>query len=137
MKRLKHYTWLLKVMSSSSDNNSNSSRHAYDQQIPTEQNIEQTQKIIQKQDQVPGEKRDDEIVTNFPEAAAMGRILMHVGFPADKHKIIQFVQKQQESNPECRFDCKEILPLLQKIEERDYENAFEVTRAAGLVRLIR
>jgi hypothetical protein len=93
--------------------------------------------LIEKQDQVPGEKRDDEIVTNFPEAAAMGRILMHAGFPGDKNKIIQFVQKQQESNPECRFDCKEILPLLQKIEERDYENAFEVTRVAGLVRLIR
>jgi hypothetical protein len=27
--------------------------------------------IIQKQDRVPGEKRDDEIVTNFPEVAAM------------------------------------------------------------------
>ena len=124
-------------MSSSSANDPHNSRHAYDQQIPTEQNKEQTQKMIEKQDQVPGEKRDDEIITNFPEAAAMGRILMHVGFPADKHKIIQFVQTQQESNPECRFDCKEILPLLQKIEERDYENAFEVTRAAGLVRLIR
>ena len=123
--------------SSPSSNNPDSSRHAYDQQIPTEQNKEQTQRMIEKQDQVPGEKRDDEIVTNFPEAAAMGRILMHVGFPADKNKIIQFVQKQQESNPECRFDCKEILPLLRKIEERDYENAFEVTRAAGLVRIIR
>jgi Protein of unknown function (DUF2795) len=123
--------------SSPSSNNPDSSRHAYDQQIPTEQNKEQTQRMIEKQDQVPGETRDDEIVTNFPEAAAMGRILMNVGFPADKNKIIQFVQKQQESNPECRFDCKEILPLLQKIEERDYENAFEVTRVAGLVRLIR
>ncbi len=123
--------------SSPSSNNPDSSRHAYDQQIPTEQNKEQTQRMIEKQDQLPGEKRDDEIVTNFPEAAAMGRILMYMGFPADKNKIIQFVQKQQESNPECRFDCKEILPLLQKIEERDYENAFEVTRAAGLVRPIR
>jgi hypothetical protein len=124
--------------SSTSDNNSNgSSRHAYDQQIPTEQNKERTQKIIQKQDQVPGEKRDDEIVTNFPEAAAMGRILMNVGFPADKNKIIQFVQKEQESNLECRSDCKEILPLLQKIEQRQYENAFEVTKAAGLVRYLR
>ncbi len=68
------------------------------------------------------------IVTNFPEAAAMGRILMNVGFPANKNKILQFVQKHQESNPECRFDCKEILPLLQKIEERHYENTFEVTK---------
>jgi hypothetical protein len=123
--------------SSPSSNNPNSSRHAYDQQIPTEQNKEQTQNMIEEQDQVAGERRDDEIVTNFPEAAAMGRILMNVGFPADKNKIIQFVQKQQESNPECRFDCKEILPLHQKIEERHYENAFEVTRAAGLVRSVR
>jgi hypothetical protein len=123
--------------SSPSSNNPNGSRHAYDQQIPTEQNKEQTQNMIEEQDQVAGERRDDQIVTNFPEAAAMGRILMNVGFPADKNKIIQFVQKQQESNPECRFDCKEILPLLQKIQERHYENAFEVTRAAGLVRSVR
>ncbi len=126
-------------MSSSppSSNNPNSSRHAYDQQIPTEQNKEQTQNMIEEQDRVVGERRDDEIVTNFPEAAAMGRILMNVGFPADKNKIIEFVQKQQESDPECSLDCKEILPLLQKIGERHYENAFEVTRAAGLVRSIR
>lgn len=128
---------MMSSTSPTSDTNSNNSRHGYDQQIPTEQNKEQTQKIIQKQDQVPGEKRDDEIVTNFPEAAAMGRILMNVGFPADKNKIIQFVQKEQESNPECRFDCKEILPLLQKIEQRQYQNAFEVTKAAGLVRYLR
>ena len=43
--------------------------------------------------------------------------------------------KKQESNPECRFDCKEILPLLQKIQERHYENAFEVTRRRDLFAL--
>jgi hypothetical protein len=134
-KHLKKHTASLWIMSSSpSSNNPNDSRHAYDQQIPAEQNKEETQKMIEKQDHVAGERRDDEIVTNFPEAAAMGRILTNVGFPADKNKILRFVQKQQESNPECRFDCEEILPLLQKIEERHYENAFEVTRAAGLVR---
>ena len=123
--------------SSPSSNNPNGSRHAYDQQIPTEENKEQTQNMIEEQDQVAGERRDDQIVTNFPEEAAMGRILMNLGFPADKNKIIQFVQKKQESNPECDFDCKEILPLFQKIQERHYENAFEVTRAAGLVRSVR
>lgn len=86
--------WYVIVSSSSStSHNSNSSRHAYDQQIPTEQNKEQTQNTIKKQDQVPAERKDDQIVTNFPEAAATGRILMHVGFTADKNKIIQFVQK--------------------------------------------
>ena len=29
--------------------------------------------MIQKQDMVPGEKRDDEIVTNFPEAGSNGK----------------------------------------------------------------
>ncbi|HXX97401.1 MAG TPA: hypothetical protein VEL11_09845 [Candidatus Bathyarchaeia archaeon] len=58
--------------------------------------------MIEKQDHVAGERRCDEIVTNFPEAAAMGRILMNVGFPANKNDILRFVQKQQESNPECR-----------------------------------
>ena len=86
---------------------------------------------------VPGEKRDDEIVTNFPEAATMGRILMNVGFPADKNKIIQFVQKEQESNPGCRFDCKEILPLLQKIEERQYKMLLRLQKLQGLVRYLR
>jgi hypothetical protein len=77
---LKRYTIPLQIMSTSSPvpDESNSSRHEYDQQIPTEQNKDQTQKTIQKQDQVPGEKRDDELVTNFPEAAAMGRILMNI-----------------------------------------------------------
>ena len=57
----------------------------------------------------------------------MGRILMNVGFPVDKNKIIQFVQKEQESNPECRFDCKEILPLLQKIEQRQLQDWFAIS----------
>ena len=58
---------------------------------------------------------------------------MNRGFGIDKNKILQFVQEKQESEPECRFDCKEILPLIKKREEMKYGNAFEVTRAAGLV----
>lgn len=124
-------------MSSSSSNSPNWDRDKYDYEIPTEQNIEQTKKIIEKQDEIPGQKRDDEIVTDYPEAAAMGRILMDIGFPADKNKVIQFVEKQHDSHPECRYECKELLPLLEKIEDRQYENAFEVTKAAGLVRRLR
>lgn len=125
------------MSSSSSVPNSEpgNSRDAFDWEIPAEENKDQTQKVLQKQNQIPGEKRDDEVVPDFPEAAAMGRILMHIGFPADKGKIIEFVHNIQESNPECRLDCKQILPLLQKIDEKQqYENAFQVTKAAGLVR---
>ena len=120
-------------MSSSTASEDSNSRHAHDDEIPTKQNIEQTQKMIRKQDKVPGLKRES-VIADYPEAAAMGRILINVGFPADKNKLIQFVREEQESKPQCRFDCKEILPLLQKIEERSYESASEVTKAAGLVR---
>jgi hypothetical protein len=121
------------MSSSTAPESSNNSRHEHDDEIPTGQNIEQTHKTIEMQDKIPGIKRDN-VISDYPEAAAMGRILINVGFPADKNKLIQFVQKEQESKPECRFDCKEILPLLQKLEERSYESAFEVTKAAGLVR---
>ena len=124
-------------MSSSSSNSPNWDRDKYDYEIPTGQNIEQTKKILERQDKIPGQKRDDEIVTDYPEAAAMGRILMDIGFPVDKNKVIQFVQKQHDSHPECSYECKELLPLLEKIEDRQYENAFEVTKAAGIVRRLR
>jgi hypothetical protein len=45
--------------------------------------------------------------------------MMHIGFPADRNKIIQFVQKEQESNPDA--DLVAEIPLFQKIEERQYE----------------
>jgi hypothetical protein len=77
---------------SSPSSNSNSDRHTYDCKISL-----------------------DEIVTRYPQSAEMGRVLMNMGFPADKNKIIQFVQKQQESSKECRLDSKEILPLLNEI----------------------
>ena len=80
-------------MSSSSSNSPNWDRDKYDYEIPTGQNKEQTKKIIEKQDKIPGQKRDDEIVTDYPKAAAMGRILMDIGFPEDKNRIIQFVEK--------------------------------------------
>ena len=124
------------MSSSTSSNNSNGDRHAYDHEIPTEQNIEQTQNVIQNQ--VSGQKRDNKIIiTDFPESAAMGRILMNMGFPADKNKILQFVQEKQESEPECRFGLQRDIAIIKKIEERKYGNAFEVTRAAGLVRSLK
>jgi hypothetical protein len=77
--------------SSSLSNSPNWNRNKYDYEIPTEQNKEHTKKIIEKQDKIPGQKRDDEIVMDYPEAAAMGRILMDIGFSEEK-----------KGNPICR-----------------------------------
>jgi hypothetical protein len=60
-------------MASSSENSN--SRRGSQNETPTEQNIKEIEKFIEKQDKVSGEKRDDETVTDYPEAAAMGRVL--------------------------------------------------------------
>ena len=49
---------LLIMSSPNAPESSNNSRHEHDDEIPTEQNIEQTHKTIEKQDKVPGKKRD-------------------------------------------------------------------------------
>jgi hypothetical protein len=97
-------------------------------QIPSRQNEDQTQRMAQEQNQVSGERRDKE-VTDFPRAAAIGQALKDLEFPADKNKIIQHLQQQSEDNP----DCKKMVPVLERIEDKQYANVADVTKAAGLV----
>jgi hypothetical protein len=96
------------------------------EQIPTEFNAEQTQRTLRKQDRVAGEQRD-KTVSDFPSAAALGQVLKDLEFPADRNSIIRFVE--QSNKPERN----EVLPLVQKIEERQYQNVSEVAEAARLV----
>jgi hypothetical protein len=96
------------------------------EQIPTEYNAEETQRTLRRQDRVEGEQRD-KTVSDFPQAAALGQILKDLNFPADRGTIVRFVE--QSSKPESR----EVLPVVQKIEERQYQNVSEVAEAARLV----
>jgi hypothetical protein len=99
-----------------------------DDQIPSRQNEEDTQRFAEKQNQVAGERRE-KAVSDFPRAAAIGQALIGLNFPVDKNKIIQHVQQQSQSNP----DCQKMIPILEKIEDRQYTTAADVTQAAGLV----
>ena len=96
------------------------------EQIPTEYNAEQTLRALRKQDRVEGEQRD-KTVSDFPQAAALGQVLKGLDFPADRSKIVRFVE--QSNRPER----SEVLPVVQKIEERQYHNVSEVAEAARLV----
>src|SRR5919109_4772639 len=99
-----------------------------DDRIPSRQNEEETQRFAEKQNQVAGERREKD-VTDFPRAAAIGQALIGLQFPADKNKIIQHVQQQSQTNP----DCEKMIPVLEKVEDKQYSNASDVTQAAGLV----
>ena len=96
------------------------------EQIPTEYNEEQTQRTLRKQDQVQGEQRD-KTVSDFPQAAALAQVLKDLEFPADKGAIIRFVERSN------RPERNEVMPLVQTIIERQYQNVSEVAEAARLV----
>jgi hypothetical protein len=99
------------------------------QQIPTEYNEEQTLRVIRKQEQITGETRT-KTINDFPYTAAIAQVLKDLEFPADKEKIIKFLEQQQSKNPQSR----EILSILQQIEEkREYNNIADITKAARLV----
>jgi hypothetical protein len=95
-------------------------------QIPTEYDEEQTLRAVRKQSQIPGERKE-KTVNDFPKAAAVGQILKDLDFPADKQTIVTFVEKL--NTPQS----KEILPVIEKLNEKRYENVSEVANATGLV----
>ncbi len=96
------------------------------EQIPTEYNEEQTLRTVRRQSQIPGERKE-KTINDFPKAAAVGQILKDLDFPADKRTIITFVEKL---NTPQRI---EILPMIEKLNEKRYESVSEVANAIGLV----
>jgi hypothetical protein len=96
------------------------------EQIPSETNTDQTKAVVSEQGGVAGERKAVD-VKDYPKAAAMGQILKDLDFPADKGKIVEYAQR-------ARPQSEEVLSDLQKIEDRQYENVSDVTKAAGLVR---
>jgi hypothetical protein len=96
------------------------------EQIPSEENVGETKAMVSEQAAVAGERKVVD-VKDYPKAAAIGQILKDLDFPADKKKIVEYAER-------ARPQSEEILSDLQKIEERQYNNVSDVTKAAGLVR---
>jgi hypothetical protein len=98
-------------------------------QIPTEYNEEQTLRIIRKQDQIPGEGRRSKTINDMPNTAALAQLLKDLEFPADKSKIVKFIQQKKTNDPKSN----QLLPVLDKIEEKQYQNVADITVSAKLV----
>lgn len=98
----------------------------HSEQIPTEYNEEQTLRAIRRQSQVPGEHKE-KTINDFPKAAALGQILKDLDFPADRKAIVTFVEKL--NTPQS----KEILPIIEKLDEKRYENVSEIAMDIRLV----
>jgi hypothetical protein len=96
------------------------------EQIPTNTNEDRTQDVARTQENISGENRERS-VSDFPKAAALGQALKTMNFPADKSSILRHVE---QSNTQ---ETRDVLPLIQRIEDRRYNNVSEIAEAAKLV----
>ncbi|HET8793735.1 MAG TPA: DUF2795 domain-containing protein [Nitrososphaeraceae archaeon] len=94
------------------------------EQIPGAQNIGETQKVVSEQGGIPGERKEVN-VESYERVAALGQILKDLDFPTNKDKIVNFVKNYAND--------KELLNKLDKIDDKEYKNAAEVSHEAGLV----
>jgi hypothetical protein len=98
------------------------------QQIPSAQNEEDTQNVLEAQNHIAGQRRE-QTISDMPRAAALGQALKDMRFPADKKRILLFLQERSSSNP----GYQKMVSLLNIVEDRQYQNVSDVTNAAGLV----
>jgi hypothetical protein len=68
-------------------------------------------------------------VESYSLVAKVGQILKDLDFPADKSKIIRFV----EQNATVDSQKQAILSALKQLEDKTYNNVSEITTSAGLV----
>jgi hypothetical protein len=104
--------------------NSNNAKRGDPEQIPKEDVSGEIEKVISEQGGIEGQRKEVN-VESYSKTASLGQILKDLDFPAGKDKIIQFVQQK---NPDAS-----VLPSLRKIEDKQYQNVSDVTKAAGLV----
>ena len=90
----------------------------------------QIRDTVTQQDKLPGQKRT-KIVSDYRYPVVIAQFLKNLEFPADKNTIIQFIlDKDSEDSSQIR----EMLSLLQQIQEKYYKNIGDIIDALDLVR---
>jgi hypothetical protein len=108
-------------MNTSSDNN----KRGDPQQVPKEDVSGEVEKVISEQGGIEGQRKEVN-VESYSKTASLGQILKDLDFPTTKDKIVKFVQQQKNANGD-------LLSIVQRIEDKQYRNVSDVTKAAGLV----
>jgi hypothetical protein len=107
-----------------SSNTSNTER-GDPSQIPRGEDVPaEVQKVVSEEAGVEGQRKEVN-VESYSKVASLGQILKDLDFPASKDKIIQFVQQRNSDD--------ELLSKLKNIEDRQYQNVSDVSKAAGMV----
>jgi hypothetical protein len=80
--------------------------------------------LSSNQGNIQGQRKEVD-VKDYPSAIELANLLKNVEYPADKRTIISYIGKENTD--------KNILELLEKIEDKQYSNSSEVVSATGLV----
>ena len=112
-------------MNLSSNASNNNTERGDPSQIPKGEDVPaKVQKVVSEEAGVEGQRKEVN-VESYSKVASLGQILKDLNFPANKAKIVEFVEVR---NPHA-----DIVSSLQKIQDREYQNVSEVAKAAGLV----
>jgi hypothetical protein len=86
---------------------------------------DQNENTIDNQNNIPGQQKEVD-VKDYPYASELANLLKDMEYPADKSKILSFVKSIGNTD-------KNIMELLEKIDNKQYSNSAEVVSASGLV----
>jgi hypothetical protein len=86
---------------------------------------DQNENTINNQSNIPGQQKEVD-VKDYPYASELANLLKDMEYPADKSKILSFIKSVGNTD-------KNIMELLEKIDEKQYSNSAEVVSATGLV----
>ncbi len=90
----------------------------------------QIRDTVTQQDKLPGQKRT-KIVSDYRYPVVLAQFLKNLDFPAHKNTIIKFtLDKDSEDSSQIR----EMLSLLQQIQEKYYKNVSDIIDALDFVR---
>jgi hypothetical protein len=84
---------------------------------------------VTRQDMLHGQKRT-KIVSDFRYATVIAQLLKDFDFPAHKNTIIQYILDQESES----INSREVLSLLQQIQEKYYKNVSDIMQSLDLVR---
>ncbi len=87
---------------------------------------DQNENAINKQNNIPGQQKEVN-VKDYPYASELANLLKDIEYPSDKNKIINFIKSFGNTD-------ENILELLEKIQDKEYNNSAEVINATGLVK---
>jgi Protein of unknown function (DUF2795) len=87
---------------------------------------DQNENKINEQNNIPGQQKEVH-VKDYPYTSELANLLKDIDYPADKNKVINFIKNIGNTD-------ENIMELLEKIEDKQYNNSAEVTNATGLVK---